>query len=147
MSDDGSAPQERRGRVLVYDDEAHVRRILGRAISQLGHEAIVAEDAAAARQQLREGNLDLVLAGGDLLTDDTDETKDILESIAEPPDLLMVAPIASHQNAIVGARIGAVDCIEKPITHLRFVREKIKMLLERRFLRVELQAVLGSPST
>ena len=124
---------------MVVDDEAHVRNVLERAITQLGHEAVVVEDAAAALAQLREGAFDLLLAGGELATQGWEETRAAVEMAEPPPDVILVAPVASHQNAVVGARIGAADCIEKPITHLRFVREKIRMLLERRWLRAEVQ--------
>jgi DNA-binding NtrC family response regulator len=46
--------------VLVVDDEAHVRRLLGQAIRQAGHEVIEADSSAAALKVMEQRPADVV---------------------------------------------------------------------------------------
>ncbi len=48
-------------RILVVDDEADVRLLLAREISDRGHEVVVAADSAQAMEEMGRGDVDVVL--------------------------------------------------------------------------------------
>ena len=49
-------------RILIAEDDAVTRRVLQRAVEQLGHEALVAGDGLDAWQQLQQETVDVVLS-------------------------------------------------------------------------------------
>lgn len=118
-------------RILVVDDDAGVRRVLGRMLERDGHVALLAEDAAAAYRLLQHEPADLVLldawlpdAPGDaayaaivarwpalegrvaFITGDTDAT-DHFEPVRAGRAFVLAKPFSVEQLRAACARLAA----------------------------------------
>ncbi len=107
----GAAPL----RVLVADDEAPQREILGKILAAEGYEPVEAPDGARALALLREGSADLVLS--DLRMPGLDGMG-LLEAVRrEFPDtpLILVTAFGGVPQALAAVRAGAFDFLTKPL--------------------------------
>ncbi len=102
--------------VLVVDDEANIRRMLGRLLESEGYRVRVAADGAVALRSLEEVEpdvvlLDLMLPGQDGLT--------VLQEIGRRWSALpvvMMSGRATLGDAVRATKLGAFHFIEKPLT-------------------------------
>ena len=118
-------------RVLVVDDDRRMRRTLQILIERMGFESIAAATPSEAREQVRNGKLDLVLT--DLKMPEVSGI-DLLEEIrAEQPQLpvILITAYGSIQTAIDAMRKGASDYVLKP-----FDNQNLERII-RRALEVE----------
>ena len=107
---------DRLGRILVVDDERHMRELCRRNLSAAGHEVTVAESGAKALEFFRGDNFDLVLtdlmmpgmSGLELLVN-------VLERDAEMACVMMTAQ-ATIETAVEAIKRGAYNYVSKPFT-------------------------------
>ncbi len=123
---------ETRATVLIVDDEAINRRILGRALE---HEHLLefAENGEAALKIARELHPDLILL--DVMMPDVDGFE-VCTRLREDPAIahipvIFVTSLDDHINEEQGLRAGAVDYISKPIEPL-IVRARVKLHIDLR---------------
>lgn len=139
--------QTLRGRLLLVDDEAGIRKTLGRALEQSNHQVQTAPDGESALSMIRDKDFDVVvvdnrmpgLSGIEMvraLAEGTDRL--------ELPAIVMMTAHATVDNAIEAMKLGAFDYLQKPfdvdellvvvqkaLEHLRLRREHGYLLAER----------------
>ncbi|AKF06881.1 Response regulator of zinc sigma-54-dependent two-component system [Sandaracinus amylolyticus] len=129
-------------RILVCDDEASLREMLGVLLRRAGYETELVSDVTTARARVATATpYDLVIT--DLaLPDGTG--MDVLAAARERDDALQVVVITafgSTENAVQAMRLGAYDYIQKPFRNhellvlLEKALEKRKLASENRVLR------------
>ena len=129
----GAAPEvrsnggaHRTARILVVDDETHVRAMVGSTLERQGFEVQLASSGREALETLELGNFDLVLT--DIVMQDVNGIA-LLERIhAQYPNLPVVMVTAIHDIsvAIDSMRRGAYDYLLKP-----FEREHLLSTVQR----------------
>ncbi len=102
--------------VLIVDDEANIRRMLGRLLESESYRTIQAEDGrtaldAVAREDPDVVLLDLAMPGLDGL----DVLTELRESRPELP-VVMMSGRATLRDAVRATKLGAFHFIEKPLT-------------------------------
>jgi DNA-binding NtrC family response regulator len=104
-----------RGSVLLVDDEERLRRHLGRALREEGHEVVTAADAAEAERLLAERAFD-VLVIDNLMPGRTglELIADVVAGGTESPEVVMMTAHASVESAISAMKLGAFDYLQKP---------------------------------
>jgi len=106
-----------RGRVpavLVVDDEADLRELLGLTITRLGLEVDAAESLAQARQFLRERSYRLCLT--DMRLPDGSGLDLVRELGAKgEPKIAVITAYGSADNAVAALKAGAFDYLSKPV--------------------------------
>jgi len=121
-------------RILIADDEADIRDLLGDFLAGEGYECILATDAHDAIEKFRNHpNIDLVMSdirmpgrtGLDLLSD--------IKKIDEDAMVIMISAVKDIEPAISAMSKGAYDYVSKPFK-LKEVAQITRKALEKRRL-------------
>ncbi len=142
QGDDGASTATRLGRILLVDDQAQNRDMLGRRLERRGYEVVLRETAIGIEDAIAEDNIELVLldwmmperSGFDALTGirarfDAEHVPVIVVTALDDGDIV--------SKALEG---GANDYISKPID-LRVLGARVKAQLDRRKAVLELDAI------
>ena len=123
-------------RILVVDDDAKIRALLGEVLVEQGYEVVAAADGTEALQRIDENDLNLVLL--DYQLPDFDGLTVLAEAKKRRPTLpvVMVSGLGTIKLAVEATKQGAYDFIEKPPDPGR-VALVIKNALEQDKLRRE----------
>jgi len=109
-------------RVLVVDDEAPIRNLLGEVLGRAGYEAVPAGDAARALDILSQGRIDLVLL--DLHMPGPADGEDLLYLLRDRGDEVPIIIVSGYVDD--DATTSHPDCvhavIKKPIRVEPFLR-------------------------
>ncbi len=118
-------------RILVVDDEAPIRDILSRRLTQWGHEVVTAPGADAAVEEMSKTPAQIVFSDVVMpLHDGVWLAKQIRERW--PETVIVAVSGAQEMNTVVQMRqYGAVDYVVKPIG-----REMLHQALERALARL-----------
>jgi two-component system response regulator AtoC len=108
-----SAPS--RGRVLVVDDEAHVRNALTELLSQEGHRTAAAADGHAALDRLASFDPDVVLTALDLPVLDGLQLLELARSRAPHAAFLVLTTPDASDRAVAALKRGAHGYLTKPL--------------------------------
>jgi two-component system, NtrC family, response regulator AlgB len=117
-------------RILIVDDEPHIRQTLKIALEAMGHTAAQATDSATTRRELEQALFDAILVDVRL---GTESGIDLMEEVLrDRPDLAVVI-ITAHASidlAVDAMRRGAFDFLPKPFTpaQVRAVLERVAMI-------------------
>ena len=107
----------RGGTLLLVDDEQKIRRTLGQALRNEGHDVLEAESVREAQRTLAERNIDVLIVDN-LMPDATglDLIRELASTIpeAERPQILMMTAHATVESAIEAMKLGALDYLQKP---------------------------------
>ena len=126
------------GRILIVDDEAAMRRMLGRQLRSLGHHTTVADSGEAALGIIDNEPLDVVLADIRM----PGMTGDVLcrEVLGRAPDLpvILMTGFGTVDAAVDAIRAGAWDFLRKP-----FEVEELEVAVERALRHQRLRSELG----
>ncbi len=122
-------------RILVVDDEPHIRDLLSRWLVSEGYECITASDGDSALKSLEKGGVQLVLAdvmmpgmsGVDLLM----VTRTLFPDVA----VVMVTAIDEKETAMLALDLGAFGYVTKPFDRNNIL-VTVKNALERRRITV-----------
>lgn len=103
-------------RLLIVDDEPHIRSALSKALSLLGYMVDEADGGAAALARLQEREYDLMVL--DMRMPDMDGTEVMQQVRQFQPELLIIILTghASLENAIAAIKSEAVDYLLKPVS-------------------------------
>ena len=107
----------RRKRILVADDDPHIRSSLEKLLIAAGHEVELAQDGAKALEIFRRNGADLIIL--DLFMPETDglEVLIALKATASRPTIIAMSGGVRGINLLEEARLlGASRTIEKPFT-------------------------------
>ncbi|MCC5809783.1 MAG: sigma-54-dependent Fis family transcriptional regulator [Ectothiorhodospiraceae bacterium] len=103
--------------ILVVDDEPDIRTLVQDILEDEDYHVQVAEDAAAARNALRQRRPDLILL--DIWMPDTDGIsllKEWSQGAGLPCPVVMMSGHGNVETAVEATRLGAYDFIEKPLS-------------------------------
>src|SRR5947208_5707600 len=108
---------ERRGHILLVDDEEKILKALGRALREAGHEVVETTGAREGKRLLSERTFDLFivdnvmpeLSGLDLIREFVGSTSE-----NERPQILMMTAHATVESALEAMKLGALDYLQKP---------------------------------
>jgi DNA-binding NtrC family response regulator len=132
-------------RILVVDDEADIRGLLGEILAEEGYEVEVAADAASARRAVARQEPDLVLL--DIWMPDTDGIT-LLREWSEKHTLrcpvVMLSGHGTVETAVEATRLGAFDFVEKPLSIAKLLRT-VERALEAGRRRRQAQRTLIPP--
>jgi DNA-binding NtrC family response regulator len=140
------AQSDRRGSILLVDDEEKIRKTLGRVLRDEGHEVVDAAGPREARQLLGSRLFDLLLV--DNLMPETTGLELIRELVgatpeAERPQIVLMTAHATVQSAVEAMKLGALDYLQKPfeidelLVVVRRALEHERLKIENRYLLAE----------
>ena len=135
-----------KARVLIVDDEANLRRVLGREIASMGYLLEEAGDAREALVALGAREADLVLLDVNL---PGRSGLDLLPELRERwprTEVLVMTGHGSIETAIQALKAGAYDYLQKPC-HLDELEQLLGKALEKRRLAERGDALLDSSLT
>jgi NtrC-family two-component system response regulator AlgB len=136
-------------RILVIDDEAHIRKTTALTLDALGHECEEAENAAVALNRLKKSGFDAAFLDLRLAREDGLELIPKLLSLEPKLNVIVFTAFSSLDTAVEAMRRGAVDYIAKPFTPEQ-IRQSLSRIennqrLENRV--VELESMLSTTDT
>jgi two-component system response regulator PilR (NtrC family) len=131
-----TAPDRRRPRILVVDDERSMRELLAIVLRREGYDVLLAENGKSAIAILEKEPVDILisdikmpdLSGVDVLRAAKRIDQDILG--------IMITAFASTETAVEAMRLGACDYLSKPFD-VDLLRMKVREKIESRQLRQE----------
>jgi two-component system nitrogen regulation response regulator NtrX len=103
--------------ILVVDDEPDIRELVRDILEDANYAVNIAEDAAAARQALRDRRPDLILL--DIWMPDLDGIsllKEWSQGRGLPCPVIMMSGHGTVETAVEATRLGAYDFLEKPLS-------------------------------
>jgi NtrC-family two-component system response regulator AlgB len=133
-------------RILIIDDEAHIRKTTSVTLDALGHETTLVQNSADALDYLKKESFDVAFL--DLRLGEENGLDLIPKLLALEPKLSIVVFTAysSIDTAVEAMRRGAVDYIAKPFTPEQ-IRQSLARIENNRRLEnrvVELESMLSS---
>jgi NtrC-family two-component system response regulator AlgB len=133
-------------RILVVDDEPHIRQTLKVAIETMGHSAVDATDSASALRLIDQTDFDALLIDVRL---GPESGMDLMQQVLRDwPDLAVVI-ITAHGSidlAVEAMRRGAIDFLPKPFTpaQVRAVLERVGRIRGLHYRVADLEAQVRS---
>lgn len=131
-------------RVMIVDDEANIRSVVGDFLSDCGHEVLTAEGGADALAQLgEEGDVDAILS--DVRMPRTNGL-DLLRTVRVRHPGIPVVLMTGHGDesvATAALKFGALDYLKKPVA-LRELMQCMDRIDERRKLETQMLAKFRS---
>lgn len=110
------ASQTYTAQVLIVDDEEDHAEVMAEALRRLGHVCTLVHDVAAAEDELRHGQFDLVVT--DLVMDDEDAGMRVLAMTRQTQPNAQAVMVTAHGDvprAKAAIKAGAYDFIQKPL--------------------------------
>ena len=134
--------QTRTDKILVVDDDARIRDLLRRYLTQEGFEVMVAEDGKALNRILLREAVDLIVLDLMLPGEDGLSICRRLRSANDRTPIIMLTAKGEEVDRIVGLEVGADDYLGKPFNP-RELLARVHAVLRRR----PPQEAPGAPST
>ncbi|MEQ8763323.1 MAG: sigma-54 dependent transcriptional regulator [Planctomycetota bacterium] len=125
-----------KGRLLIADDEAIIRKSLQRLLEAEGHEVVTVENGLEALEALRDGKFDVLIT--DVNMPNLDGERLMLEVRRQhtDTDVIVITGYGTVESAVTAIRDGAFDYIVKPVEDEK-IKSTIRRSLESRELRAE----------
>ncbi|HEX5423116.1 MAG TPA: response regulator, partial [Candidatus Acidoferrales bacterium] len=133
------------GSILIVDDESGIRESLSALLREEGFEVSALGSAEECLAALDGRHYDIVLLDVWLPKMDGLEALDRIQSLDEPPTVVMISGHGSIETAVRATKLGAFDFVEKPLSIekislvLRNAIEYLRLETENRRLRAELE--------
>jgi DNA-binding response OmpR family regulator len=118
------------GTILVIDDEASVRKLVGAVLSQQDFAVLAAADGREGLRMFYEARPDLVVVDVNMPGLDGWQTVERLREVSDVP-ILMLTAHSSEADTVRGFDLGADDYLAKPFGNRELVA-RIKRLLRRK---------------
>jgi len=128
-------------RIAVVDDDARIRDLLRRYLSQEGFEVLLAEDGKALNRLLTRENIDLIVLDLMMPGEDGLSICRRLRAANDTTPIIMLTAKVEDVDRIVGLEVGADDYLPKPFNP-RELLARIHAVLRRR----PAQEAPGAPS-
>ena len=116
-------------RILIVDDDSHIRQVLQFALEKAGYQVIEAENGQQALQQFRQQSPDLIVL--DIMMpemDGTDVCREIRKTSNSP--IVFLSSRDDEIDRILGLELGGDDYITKPFSPRELVA-RVKAVLRR----------------
>lgn len=106
-------------KILITDDEPHIRRYLSYNVSQLGYQTTLASDGMECLEKLRNNSFDALLL--DIRMPKADGLEVLAKVQQECPQMPVIMITADHciDTAVIAIKKGAFDYLTKPIDYDR----------------------------
>jgi two-component system, NtrC family, response regulator AlgB len=138
-------------RLLIIDDEEHIRTTTAVVLEAMGHETVGAETGAAALKQLESDDFDVAFLDLKLSGESGLDLLPELLKINPQLEVVVFTAYASIETAVEAVRRGAIDYIPKPFTpeQVRQVLGKIVRArkLQGRVAELESRLLADAPTT
>jgi signal transduction histidine kinase len=122
-------PTASRGhRILVVDDEQHIRDILSETLRDAGYTVETAQNGEEGVLKLRSGSFDLVLLDIRMPIHSGLDVLKLLRRNGGGPPVVIITGLASSEEMEEALRLGAAKCIRKPF-HLKTLLSDISGIL------------------
>ena len=118
-------------RVIVVDDDARIRDLLRRYLTQEGFEVVLAEDGKTLTRLLTRENIDLIVLDLRLPGEDGLSICRRLRAAKDMTPIIMLTAKVEDVDRIVGLEVGADDYLTKPFNP-RELLARIHAVLRRR---------------
>jgi two-component system, OmpR family, phosphate regulon response regulator OmpR len=125
------APNMRPNRVAIVDDDARIRDLLRRYLTQEGFDVLLAEDGKALNRLLTRETVDLIVLDLMLPGEDGLSICRRLRSAKDTTPIIMLTAKVEDVDRIVGLEVGADDYLPKPFNP-RELLARIHAVLRRR---------------
>ena len=132
----------RPNRIAIVDDDARIRDLLRRYLTQEGFDVLLAEDGKALGRLLMRDNVDLIVLDLMLPGEDGLSICRRLRSANDTTPIIMLTAKVEDVDRIVGLEVGADDYLGKPFNP-RELLARINAVLRRR----PTQEAPGAPSS
>ena len=121
----------RQDRIVVVDDDARIRDLLRRYLTQEGFEVLLAEDAKALNRVLTRETIDMIILDLMLPGEDGLSICRRLRAANDATPIIMLTAKVEDVDRIVGLEVGADDYLPKPFNP-RELLARIHAVLRRR---------------
>ena len=126
-----AVPGTRQDRIVVLDDDARIRDLLRRYLSQEGFDVLLAEDGKALNRLMTRENIDLIVLDLMLPGEDGLSICRRLRAAGDRTPIIMLTAKVEDVDRIVGLEVGADDYLPKPFNPRELVA-RIGAVLRRR---------------
>ena len=126
-----TAAAARPDRIVVVDDDARIRDLLRRYLTQEGFEVLLAEDGKALNRLMTRENIDLIVLDLMLPGEDGLSICRRLRAASDVTPIIMLTAKVEDVDRIVGLEVGADDYLPKPFNP-RELLARIHAVLRRR---------------
>lgn len=142
QGNDGASASTRLGRILLVDDQAQNRDMLGRRLQRRGYEVVLRESAVGIEDVIRAENIELVLLDWMMPERSGKDALCGIRSMYDAEHVPVIVVTALDDGDIVSTALesGANDYIPKPID-LRVLTARVKAQLDRRQAVLDLDAI------
>ncbi len=137
-----TANPQKPDRIVVVDDDARIRDLLRRYLTQEGFDVLLAEDSRALNKQLTRETVDLIVLDLMLPGEDGLSICRRLRAANDATPIIMLTAKVEDVDRIVGLEVGADDYLAKPFNP-RELLARIHAVLRRR----PAAEVPGAPSS
>jgi len=140
--DEGASNATRLGRILLVDDQAQNRDMLGRRLERRGYDVVLRETAVGIEETISAENIELVLLDWMMPERSGLEALQGIRQLFDAEHVPVIVVTALDDGDIVSKALegGANDYITKPID-LRVLTARVKAQLDRRQAVLELDAI------
>jgi two-component system OmpR family response regulator len=114
-------------RILVVDDDPHIRDVICFALKKAGMDALTAQDGAEALQRLQGGTVDLVILDIGMPEMDGLEVCRRIRKQGDTP-ILFLSARSDEVDRIVGLELGGDDYVTKPFSPRELVARAAAIL-------------------
>jgi two-component system nitrogen regulation response regulator NtrX len=125
-------------KILIVDDEAGIRESLSSILRDERYSVEAVESAELALERLSSGAVEVVLLDVWLPGMDGMEALSRIQSLAQPPSVIIISGHGTIETAVRATKLGAFDFIEKPLS-LERVIVLVRNAIEQRRLQEENQ--------
>ena len=126
-----AVPGTRQDRIVVLDDDARIRDLLRRYLSQEGFDVLLAEDGKALNRLMTRENIDLIVLDLMLPGEDGLSICRRLRAAGDRTPIIMLTAKVEDVDRIVGLEVGADDYLPKPFNP-RELLARVHAVLRRR---------------
>ena len=140
--DEGASNATRLGRILLVDDQAQNRDMLGRRLERRGYDVVLRETAVGIEEVIASENIELVLLDWMMPERSGLDALQGIRKLFDAEHVPVIVVTALDDGDIVSKALegGANDYITKPID-LRVLTARVKAQLDRRQAVLELDAI------
>ncbi|MGN0704573.1 MAG: sigma-54-dependent transcriptional regulator [Lentihominibacter sp.] len=118
-------------KILIVDDEQHVRQLLSKVLRKEGYEIFTAADGLDGLQVFQNNNIDVIIS--DIKMPGMDGIEFLHEVKAQQPDVgfILITAFATMETAIDAIKSGAQDYVTKPFDISEIVNAVKKIVASR----------------
>src|SRR5512134_2471451 len=126
------------GRILIADEHDALRRGIGRALTEAGHEVDEAPNGNAAIERLHESYFDVVLSDLKMGGSDGLEVLKTAKALHPTTAVILMTAFGSVSTAVEAMKVGAFDYVQKPF-EIEEMELKVEKAIEHRRLKHEIE--------